>query len=335
MTDSPAPAVNTVQQAAKVASLEITTPPRDLMVDAWYRLIRNKASVASMIFIVILMLVAIFANVLSPHNPLTFHSGKGYLPPVWIPIGPGGDNPDPSFFMGTDNLGRDTFSRTIYGTRVSFIVGFLPTIIILLIGTTIGMIAGYAGGRVDNLLMRFTDIVWAFPDLLFFIIVMIALRDTWIGNLWNGMVLLFGALAITSWVGVARIVRGQVLSLKEKEFVEAARCIGARNSRIMFRHILPNSLSPLIVTTAFTIPGMIIQEATLGFLGLGLRPSTNPEDFFLTSWGALMLEGQSAVNIQPWMLLGPAIFISLTVLAFTFLGDGLRDALDPRLQGTQ
>lgn len=335
MTDSPVPASNPFQQAAKVASLEKVTPARDLMVDAWFRLIRNKASVASMIFIVLLALIAIFANVLAPHNPLTFHSGKGYLPPVWIPVGPAGDVPDPQFIMGTDNLGRDTLSRTIYGTRVSFIVGFLPTMIILLIGITIGMISGYAGGRVDNLLMRFTDIVWAFPDLLFFIIVMIALRDTWIGGLFNGMVLLFGALAIVNWVGVARIVRGQVLSLKEKEFVEAARCIGARDSRIMFRHILPNSLSPLIVTAAFTVPAMIIQEATLGFLGLGLRPSTDPNDFFLTSWGALMTEGQSAINVQPWMLLAPAIFISLTVLAFTFLGDGLRDALDPRLQGTQ
>ncbi len=215
------------------------------------------------------------------------------------------------------------------------IVGFIPTFIILLIGTMIGLMSGYAGGWIDNLLMRFTDVIYAFPDLLFFIIVMIALRDTWMGQLFNGLFLLFGALAIVNWVGVARIVRGQVLSLKEKEFVEAARCIGARDSRIMFRHILPNSLSPLIITAAFTIPGMIITEATLGYLGLGLRPSTNPADFFITSWGALMLEGQTAINIQPWMLLAPAIFVSLVVLAFTFLGDGLRDALDPRLQGTQ
>lgn len=335
MPDQPVTAENPFQQAAKVASLEITTPPRDLLVDAWFRLIRNKASVLSMIFIVLLAVIAIFANLIVPHNPLAFHSGKNYLPPVWIPVGPAGDNPDPQFIMGTDSLGRDVLSRTIYGTRVSFIVGFLPTFIILIIGISMGMLAGYAGGWVDNLLMRITDIVYAFPDLLFFIIVMIALRDTFIGNLWNGMVLLFGALAFTSWVGVARIVRGQVLSLKEKEFVESARCIGARDMRIMFRHILPNSLSPIIVWAAFTVPAMIITEATLGYLGLGLRPSTNPNDFFLTSWGALMTEGQSAINVQPWMLLAPAIFISLTVLAFTFLGDGLRDALDPRLQGTQ
>jgi ABC-type dipeptide/oligopeptide/nickel transport system permease subunit len=147
--------------------------------------------------------------------------------------------------------------------------------------------------------------------------------------------LLFCALAIVNWVGFARIVRGQVLSLKEKEFVEAARCIGATDWRIMLRHILPNSLGPVIILTAMTIPGMIITEAILGYLGLGLRPSTNPADFFITSWGASMLEGQTAINAQPWLLLAPAICVSLVVLSFTFLGDGLRDALDPRLQGTQ
>jgi oligopeptide transport system permease protein len=321
--------------SAKIAQLEISTPRRSLLSDAWYRLLRNKASVISMVFLALLLLVAIFANVISPHNPLEFNPGKDYLPPVWIETNPAGDHPDPTFIMGTDTLGRDVFSRVIYGTRVSFVVGFVPTFIIIVVGTLIGLWAGFAGGRTDNLLMRFTDVVWAFPDLLFFIIVMIALRDTYLGQLWNGLLLLFGALAIVNWVGVARIVRGQVLSVKEKEFVEAARCIGARDRRIMFRHILPNCLSPLIVTAAFTIPGMIITEATLGFLGLGLIPSTNPNDFFLTSWGAMMLEGQVSVNIQPWMLLAPAIAVSLTVLAFTFLGDGLRDALDPRLQGTQ
>ncbi len=324
-----------VSAPGKVATLEISTPRRNLFTDAWFRLVRNQASVVSMIFLGLLLLVAIFANVLSPHNPLEFNPGKDYLPPVWIAANAAGDHPDPSFIMGTDTLGRDVFSRVIYGTRVSFVVGFVPTFIIVVVGTLIGLWAGYAGGRTDNLLMRFTDVIWAFPDLLFFIIVMIALRDTFLGQLWNGLLLLFGALAIVNWVGVARIVRGQVLSVKEKEFVEAARCIGARDRRIMFRHILPNCLSPLIVTAAFTIPGMIITEATLGFLGLGLIPSTNPNDFFLTSWGAMMLEGQVSVNIQPWMLLAPAIAVSLTVLAFTFLGDGLRDALDPRLQGTQ
>jgi oligopeptide transport system permease protein len=197
------------------------------------------------------------------------------------------------------------------------------------------MIAGYVGGSVDNVLMRLTDVVYAFPDLLFFIIVMVALRDSFLGQLMNGLILLFAALAIVNWVGVARLIRGQVLSLKQKEFVEAARCIGVKDARIMFRHILPNSLGPLIVWAAFSIPGLIITEAILGYLGIGLRPSTDATAFFITSWGALMLDGQSAINAQPFLLLTPAICVALIVLAFTFLGDGLRDAFDPRMRGTQ
>jgi oligopeptide transport system permease protein len=212
------------------------------------------------------------------------------------------------------------------------VVGFLPTLVILGLGTVVGLIAGYAGGRVDNLLMRFTDIMYGYPDLLFFIIVMVSLRETWLGRLLNGLFLLFMALAIINWVGVARIVRGQVLSLKEKEFVEAARTVGAKNSRIMFRHILPNCLGPIIVVAAFTIPNLIITEAILGYLGLGLRPATDPNALFITSWGVLLLDGQTAINAQPWILLAPAICVALIVLAFTFLGDGLRDALDPRMR---
>jgi oligopeptide transport system permease protein len=183
--------------------------------------------------------------------------------------------------------------------------------------------------------MRLTDVIYAFPDLLFFIIVMISLRDTLLGQLLNGLLLLFIALAIVNWVGVARLVRGQVLSLKEKEFVEAARCIGAKDTHIMVKHILPNTLGPLIVSAAFSIPGMIITEAILGYLGIGLRPATDPNSVFITSWGVLLLEGQTAINAQPFMLLVPGICVALVVMAFTFLGDGLRDALDPRMRGTQ
>ncbi len=324
------------QEQPSVASLnEISAPRRDLLVDAWYRLVRNRASVASIIIIVVFFLLALFANKLSPQNPLKINDGKGFLPPAWVERGPIGTAGEKAFPLGTDTLGRDVLSRTLYGARVSMVVGFVPTAIVLLFGTVIGLYSGFAGGWVDNLLMRFTDVVYAFPDLLFFIIVMISLRDTILGQMLTGLFLLFGALAMVGWVGIARLVRGQVLSLKEKEFVEAARCIGARNTRIMFRHILPNSLSPIIIMAAMTVPGMIITEAILGYLGLGLRPSTHPEDFFLTSWGALLLEGQTAINAQPWNLLAPAVCVALIVLAFTFLGDGLRDALDPRLQGTQ
>jgi oligopeptide transport system permease protein len=188
------------------------------------------------------------------------------------------------------------------------------------------------GGAVDNLLMRLTDIVYAFPDLLFFIIVMTALRQTWLGQMLNGLLLLFVALAIVNWVGVARLVRGQVLSYKEQEFVIASKMIGASAWRIMVRHILLNSLGPIIVAAAFMVPGAIITEAVLGYLGLGLRPATDPTDIFLTSWGALLLEGQSAINNQPWLLLSPAICVAAVVLSFNFFGDGLRDAFDPRLR---
>jgi len=328
----------TIQPATtnnKIVELkDVFKPGKSLGQEAWSRLIRNKASVIGMIIISFFIILAAFASVLSPMNPLEIHSGKKFMPP---PFDAGATNikAEPEYLLGTDSLGRDVLSRVIYGARVSMMVGFLPTAIILLIGTSVGMLAGYVGGRVDNLLMRLTDVIYAFPDLLFFIIVMVALRDTPIGQLMNGLLLLFAALAIVNWVGVARLVRGQVLSLKQKEFVEAARCIGVKDSRIMFRHILPNSLGPLIVSAAFTVPGLIITEAILGYLGVGLRPATDSTSFFITSWGTLMLDGQTAINSQPYLLLAPAICVALVVLAFTFLGDGLRDALDPRMRGTQ
>ncbi|HNT54515.1 MAG TPA: ABC transporter permease [Anaerolineaceae bacterium] len=321
---------------SKIVTFELPEKRRSLWGDAWYRLVRNKASVAGMIIIVAFFLIAMFAGAIAKQNPLVIHSGSDYLPPAWVEKGINGKPSNPDFLLGTDTLGRDVLARVLYGARVSMIVGIVPTLIVLIVGTIIGLIAGYFGGIWDNLLMRFTDIVWSFPDLLFFIIVMIALRDTFIGNLLNGLFLLFAALAMVGWVGEARVVRGQVLSLKEKEFVEAARCIGARSGRIMFKHIMPNALGPIIIMGAMTVPGMIITEATLGFLGLGMRPASDPNNlpFFVTSWGTLMNEGNSAIHAQPWLLLMPAICVSLVVLAFTFLGDGLRDALDPRMQGT-
>ncbi len=321
-------------EALGIAEFEINRPPKSLGREAWERLLRNRASVLGMVLVAIFSLMALFANVISPQDPLKIHGGKTFLPPVFVTNSPTNSVPDPEFLLGTDTIGRDVLSRVIYGSRVSMLVGFLPTIVILLIGTVIGMAAGFYGGGVDNFLMRLTDIVYGFPDLLFFITILVALKDTGIGDIMNGLFLLFLALALVNWVGVARVVRGQVLSLKEKEFIEAARCIGAKDSRIMLRHLLPNTLGPLIVLTAFRVPGSIITEATLGYLGLGMKPASSNTDFFITSWGVLMLEGQSAINAQPWILLAPAICVAIVVLAFTFLGDGLRDALDPRMRGT-
>jgi oligopeptide transport system permease protein len=321
-------------KTANAAQLDIFRPTRSLGQEAWGRLIRNKASVLGMFIIGFFIILAAFANVIAPKNPLELNAGKRFLPPPFYK-GQTNIKAESQYLLGTDSLGRDVLSRTIYGARVSMVVGFIPTAIILLLGTTIGMIAGYTGGRLDNVLMRLTDVIYAFPDLLFFIIVMVALRDSFIGQFMNGLVLLFAALAIVNWVSVARLIRGQVLSIKQKEYIEAARCIGVKDMRIMSRHILPNSLGPLIVSAAFQIPGLIITEAILGYLGIGLRPATDPNSFFITSWGSLMLDGQTAINAQPFLLLAPALCVALIVLAFTFLGDGLRDALDPRMRGTQ
>ncbi len=313
----------------------IMRPPRSLWGDAWHRLLKNKAAIAGAIVVIFFALVAIFASVLAPHSPLQIYPNSRFIPAIWEGVGATGKPSNPSFFLGTDSIGRDVFSRVLYGARVSMIVGLIPTIIDLILGISVGLIAGYLGGWVDNLLMRLADIIYAFPDLLFFIIVTAALRETALGQAMNGLLLLFVALSIVNWVGLARLVRGSVLSLKQKEFVEAGRMIGAPSTRIMFKHLLPNSLGPIIVSTAFRIPGLIITEAILGYLGLGLRPSTDPRATFITSWGSLLLDGQSAINAQPWLLLAPAICVALVVLAFNYLGDGLRDALDPRLAGTE
>ena len=322
------------ENIAQLGAVNVQQKGRSLGAEAWSRLIKNKAAVAGMIVISLFAIISVLAPVFSPHNPLEIFKGSSYLPPPWYESDLKEGKPE--FFFGTDSIGRDVLSRLIYGTRVSMVVGLIPTIVILLIGTGIGMVSGYFGGNWDIVLMRITDVIYAFPDILFFIIVMVAMREKPIGQFMNGLFLLFMALAIVNWVGVARLVRGQVLSLKQKEFVEAARCIGVKDSRIMFRHILPNSLGPLIVSAAFTVPGLIISEAILGFLGLGLRPATQLEgNYFITSWGSLLLDGYGAINSQPFILLPPALCIAVIVLSFTFLGDGLRDALDPRMRGSQ
>jgi oligopeptide transport system permease protein len=293
-------------------------------------LLRNKAAVAGIVFILLLALVAIAAPLIAPHPPLKIFPGNSYRQAAWVDTGQARSTGDWTYPLGTDSIGRDVLSRLIYGTRTSLVVGFIPMIITLVLGTTIGLIAGYTGGWVDTLLMRIADIVFSFPSLLFFIIVMAALKDTPIGKLWNGFLILFAALSIIEWVGVSRLVRGQILSLKEKEFVEAARAIGVRHHNILLRHLLPNSLGPIIVAGAFIVPGAIITEAVLSYLGIGLRPATKAGALFPVSWGNMILDGKGAITAQPWLMIAPAVAIASITLAFTFLGDGLRDALDPR-----
>jgi oligopeptide transport system permease protein len=281
-----------------------------------------------------LVLVALFAPLIAPHNPVRgdVATAGNYRQAAWVDDANLRRDGTWSYPLGTDSIGRDVFSRLVYGTRVSLIVGFIPMFFTLLIGVSVGLIAGFVGGRVDNLLMRVTDVVDAFPDLLFFIIMQVSFRETAFGQAFNGLVLLFVSLSIISWTGVARLVRGQVLSLKEKEFVESARAVGTRNWQIVTRHILPNSLGPIIVAGAFIVPNAIITEAILSFLGIGVRPSVDVNNPFPSSWGNMIFDGRagSAWQSQPWMLLAPSIAVALITLAFTFIGDGLRDALDPR-----
>ncbi|GAC1534752.1 MAG: ABC transporter permease [Herpetosiphon sp.] len=310
----------------------ITRKPRSLWTDARRRLFRNKAAVAGLVYVGLLVLVGILARYLAPHDPLEIFSGNSFRQAAWIHTP---DRPDVTgnrdFLLGADSIGRDVLSRLIYGTRTALVVGFIPMVITLTIGVTVGLISGYVGGVVDAALMRFGELVYSFPSFLFFIIVMTALKDQPIGKVFNGFLVLFFALSLVGWVDVARLVRGQVLSLREKEFIEAARAIGVRRHTILFRHLLPNTLGPIIVAGAFIVPGAIITEAVLSYLGIGLRPAVLGQNTpFPVSWGNMILEGKGAINSQQWLLIAPGIAIALITLAFTFIGDGLRDALDPR-----
>ena len=309
-------------------------PPRSLWSNAWRQFKRNKLAMAGTLYLLFLACVAILAPIISPHNPVQsdLRTAGKYRQAAWIET----DNPkttgDWSYPLGTDGNGRDVFSRLVYGTRISLVVGFIPMAVIMLVGIPVGLAAGFVGGNTDNVLMRITDIVYAFPALLFFIIMQISLGDTPIGRLLNGLVLLFVTLSIINWTGVARLVRGDTLALKEKEFVEAARASGASSWRVITRHILPNALGSIIVAGAFIVPGAIIAEAVLTYLGIGLRPDVSLDAPFRTSWGQMIQSGQSAYRNQPWLLIAPSVAVALITLSFTFVGDGLRDALDPRDQ---
>ena len=316
-----------------IQSLEMSRPSRSLWSDAWRRLRRNRMAMLGLCYLAFLALVALTAPLIAPHNPIRSEDVREagqYRQAAWISDPNPQRTGSPKYLLGTDSNGRDVLSRLIYGTRVSLVVGFIPMFFTLLIGVAVGLVAGCVGGWLDNTLMRITDVVYAFPALLFFIIMQVSLKDSAFGNLLNGLVLLFFTLSIVNWTGVARLVRGQVLSLKEKEFVESARAIGVRNGSIILRHILPNTLGPIIVAGAFIMPGAIITEAVLSYLGIGVRPSVDPSAPFPTSWGNMILEGNRAWQSQPWMLVAPALAIALITMAFTFVGDGLRDALDPR-----
>jgi oligopeptide transport system permease protein len=273
--------------------------------DAWRRLIRNKLAVVGGITVILLCLVAIFADVLAPYSYAKANFGKIY------------EFPSREFPLGTDQLGRDVLSRMIYGARVSMLVGLGAQIIIVLIGVPMGAIAGYLGGRVDLVLTRIIDVMYAFPRLLFVILVM--------SMLGAGLINIFIALGLTGWVGIARQTRAQVLAIKEKEFVEGARALGAGFWRILTKHVLPSALTPIVVSVTFGIPEAIFTEAALSFIGVGINPPT-------PSWGQMVGENQQFLRSYWYLCVFPSIAIAVTMLSFTFFGDGVRDALDPKMK---
>ena len=280
---------------------------RSLWYQAWRRLLANRMAVAGGMVVVAMAALALAAPLVSPYG-YDETSAAQYHPPSWR-------HP-----MGTDIHGRDLLTRVLYGARLSLGVGFVATAVSLLIGVGYGAVSGYAGGKTDELMMRVVDIIYSLP-YMFFVIILVAVFG-------RSVVLLFVALGAVQWLTVARIVRGQVLSIKEKEFIQAGRAIGAGHLRIILHHLLPNVLGPVVVYTTLTVPAVMLQEAFLSFLGLGVPPPAS-------SWGTLIADGASAINalrIYWWLLLFPGAAMAVTLFAMNFLGDGLRDAMDPRLR---
>ncbi len=282
-----------------------TRPHHTLWGDAIIRLRRNRLAVAGGAFILLLILASILVPLITPYR-FDQQDLNAIL-----------EGPGARHLFGTDELGRDVLTRLLYGARTSLAVGVFTQIIVLAIGLPIGALAGYAGGRVDNWLMRFVDVMYAFPDLLLIIL----LRAILGGSIF----MIFLAIGLVAWVNVARLVRGQVLSLKERDFVTAARAMGGLGRYITWRHLLPNSLGPVIVVLTFNVPRAIFAEAALSYIGIGIKPPT-------PSWGTMIRDGYSVIFAAPHLVLIPALAIGILMLAFTFLGDGLRDALDPRLR---
>jgi len=292
-----------IVRVAPEAVEELRTP-RTLWRDALRRLVRNRLAVAGAVVVLLLGLIAVFAPAIAPYDP----AKQDY---ALISASPSGAHP-----FGTDQLGRDVLSRLVWGARISMSVGVFTQLIVLAIGLSIGALAGMFGGRTDNLLMRFTDVIYAFPVLLLVILFRAVFGP--------GIYMMFLAIALASWVGLARLTRGQLLVLKEREFVTAARAMGASNPRIILRHLLPNAAGPLIVYLTFNIPRAIFAEAALSYIGIGIAPPT-------PSWGSMIQEGTQAIFAAPTQVLFPGLAVALTMMAFTFLGDGLRDALDPHM----
>ncbi|MGB3329882.1 MAG: ABC transporter permease [Thermomicrobiales bacterium] len=295
---------------------------------AFRRLRKNKLALVSLWFIVLLVLVAIFGPYLLPYS----YAQQNY---DLVTQGPSWAHP-----MGTDQLGRDVLTRLVFGARVSLTVGIVVQLVIVAIGVPLGAIAGYFGGWLDNLIMRVVDVLYALPNLLFVIVIMTFLRGQlalgeqntgWLAALarvdtkTGGLIGVYIGLGCIGWLTVARIVRAGAMSLKQQEFIEASRSAGATDRRVLMRHVLPNTMAPVVVASTLGIPSAILYEAGISFIGLGVIPP-------MPSWGLMISEAIPNMRAHPYMLIFPALALSLTVLAFNFLGDGLRDALDPRMK---
>ena len=272
--------------------------------DALRRLQRNRLAMAGLALLVVFVTAAFLAVWIAPY------------PYDKTDLRLGANPPTSQHLLGTDELGRDLLTRTLYGARISFAVGILATLVSLTIGVTYGSLAGYVGGRVDHAMMRIVDILYGLPFMFFVILLMVLLGR----NILN----LFIALGAVQWLTMARIVRGQILSLRSREFVLSAHAMGASPRRILVRHLLPNALGPIVVYATLTVPAVMLEEAFLSFLGLGVQPP-------MASWGSLASEGAAAMEVYPWLIIFPGCALTVTLLSLNFLGDGLRDALDPQV----
>lgn len=274
--------------------------------DAWHRLKRNRLAVFGLGVLVLLITLAVLTPWIAPYGYAEQNLDLGASPP------------SPAHWFGTDVFGRDLLTQILYGGRVSLAVGFIATSVALVIGVTWGAVAGYAGGRVDAVMMRLVDILYALPFMIFIVLLMVVFG--------RNMLLLFLAIGAVEWLTMARIMRAQVQTLRQQEYVEAAISLGLSPGAIIRRHLIPNALGPIIVYTTLTIPSVMLLEAFLSFLGLGVQP---PQ----TSWGLLISYGAETMEEYPWLLIFPGAVLSLTLFCLNFLGDGLRDALDVRGSG--
>jgi len=297
---------------AEAAIIKPTAPPdastaaqlrTSLWRDAWWRLRRNRMALLGLAFFVLVTILCCLAPVLTPYSYDA------------TDLAYGARGPSSKHLLGTDTLGRDLLTRCLYGGRISISVGFLATGVSLVIGVLYGAISGFFGGKTDAAMMRIVDILYALPFTVFVILLMVAFGQD--------IRLLFVAIGAVTWLTMARIVRGQVLSIRGQEYIDAAIVLGLSHTRIILRHVIPNVLGPIIVYATLTVPSVMLLEAMLSFLGLGVQPP-------MSSWGVLIKEGAEKMDIYPWLLICPALLFALTLFSLNFLGDGLRDALDPK-----